>query len=1107
MGLRKRLLLWMVAACFSSPGLAGAITVLQPAASTKTKIAEGIEFSAYVKGNRWDMSDSADIITSESKFLSNETFSDGVYRTTSVEDDSPDGRTDAKFYLTWPGLPEAVYSIESGQKYPIDTSIYRKLTVKIRHLNTSGLPTNSLHPVQVFFFKDEKSIRDAVFGFTNSISVLSDGDWHIVQFDLIDDVSPNSNYSWSEFSTIKGLRIDPTIYSNTGIEVDWIRLTAPGDAGTGFNVQWSGGKEPYSVTARLQNDVAVTLASDITGTSANVDFSTMPRGEYTVEVLDGQETGTSTGIVQINEAPLFNFLQPDIRGDVDRRYSLVEAGNQWGPFDSSDVASTKELTAINFANPPGTLTATSTGSDSLVIFNTPRAIDTLKYRMLSYTMSVSGERDIGLGSVTRVLWGNDLSTLSTSKSIVLQEGLNTYELGDLSNLLMEGGQLNKWQGAPIYFRLDPHEFPEARNIRLDDVTIAPLFAAYPNFNVTWLDSDPDNNASIQLFADVDHIPGNSNEVLIASDINEDPGTNSFTWNAPDHVPDGEYFLYARIDDGLNRTIRYATGPISVGDGAAIELTIVEPDGVNDNVVAADEFSRHVEGNPWDMSDNADVPFSRSRDISAQSISGGYLSGTSSGPDPFLYLLFPGATNGHSASNGLLNPISTSRYRYLTFKVRYTGPGPHFFQAVFLKDNLFSSQSIGFTEGLKILPGDWNVVTIDLQAMSSVDSAFAWQDVAQVKGLRIDPTNIPGTHWEFDWFTLTGQPIAASQYEVRWTAKDIGESSLNINAVDADGVRIPLLQNVAPTATNASVDLTRLPAGSYLVEFDAIPGASELSATPINILPNLVIPENELRNISTRTDVGILNDIAIAGFIISGNAQKCLVIRGRGPSVGVPAGVSRMDDPLLQLKSGSTSIATNDNWQSQEISGDAGIIESFGAAPANNLESAIYKCLDPGAYTALLSGKNGSVGVGIVEVLDVDSGMPYLANISTRSRVGTGDLVTIAGFIISGNTPKQILIRGRGPTVGVPTGVQRLNDPRLQLFAQFSDGSNMRMLNNDNWTQAENANAISATGKAPTDSRESAILMTLDPGAYTAILDGVGGNTGAGIVEVFDLSGR
>ena len=157
MGLQKRLLPWMVVALFCSPDFARAITVLQPAASANVKVAEGVEFSAYVIGNRWDMSDAADITTSESRNLNNETFSNGVYR--AITGDSQDGRTDSKFYLTWPGLPEAEYSIESGQKFPIDTSLYRKLTIKIRHLNASGSPSNSLHPVQVqrfSFFKLQK---------------------------------------------------------------------------------------------------------------------------------------------------------------------------------------------------------------------------------------------------------------------------------------------------------------------------------------------------------------------------------------------------------------------------------------------------------------------------------------------------------------------------------------------------------------------------------------------------------------------------------------------------------------------------------------------------------------------------------------------------------------------------------------------------------------------------------------------------------------------------------------------------------------------------------------------------------------------------------------
>ena len=259
MRLQKLFLSWVAGSLFSIPVMAVAITVLEPNGSGNEKVAEGVEFSAYVKGNRWDMSDPADVITSESKFLSNESFSNGVYSATSVE---VGGTTDPKFYLTYPGLPSAVFSIESGQMYPIDTSVYRKLSIKIRHLGSNGLPTNSLHAVQVFFFKDENSIRDKTFGNTLSAHVMSDGDWHIVQIDLIDDLSPRSDHSWTEFSHVKGLRIDPTGIADTRIEVDWVRLTAPGDVGTEFDVQWSGGQGPYSISARKQNDVSALMATN-----------------------------------------------------------------------------------------------------------------------------------------------------------------------------------------------------------------------------------------------------------------------------------------------------------------------------------------------------------------------------------------------------------------------------------------------------------------------------------------------------------------------------------------------------------------------------------------------------------------------------------------------------------------------------------------------------------------------------------------------------------------------------------------------------------------------------------------------------------------------------
>jgi hypothetical protein len=264
-------------------------------------------------------------------------------------------------------------------------------------------------------------------------------------------------------------------------------------------------------------------------------------------------------------------------------------------------------------------------------------------------------------------------------------------------------------------------------------------------------------------------------------------------------------------------------------------------------------------------------------------------------------------------------------------------------------------------------------------------------------------------------------------------------------------------------------------------------------------------ETVLKNLSTRADVGTGADIAIAGFIIKGSEEKCVVVRGRGPSMNV-SGVPLLNDPNLTLYSGQTIIDSNDDWMNQADPANQIIIENLGLAPTDFREAAIHKCLPEGPFTALLRGGNNT-GVGIVEVFDADDGTSILENISTRARVGTGPLVTIAGFIIEGNSPKKILLRGRGPTVGVPDGVIRLSNPKLRLYQLLEDNSNVLLEENDNWGLATNAGDISASGQAPGDPNEAAILMMLDPGVYTGILDGVFGATGSGIIEVIDLTGN
>ncbi len=249
----------------------------------------------------------------------------------------------------------------------------------------------------------------------------------------------------------------------------------------------------------------------------------------------------------------------------------------------------------------------------------------------------------------------------------------------------------------------------------------------------------------------------------------------------------------------------------------------------------------------------------------------------------------------------------------------------------------------------------------------------------------------------------------------------------------------------------------------------------------------------LSNISTRGQVRTADNVMIGGFIISGSTPKTVLIRARGPSLTPFGVVGALANPTVGLYSGSTNIASNDNWGSAANAAD---ITATGLAPTNSFESAILTTLPPGPYTAIVSGVGSTSGVGIVEVLEIDNPASPLSNISTRGRVETGASVLIGGFIISGTTPKTVLIRARGPSL-TPFGVVgALANPMMSLYS----GSTV-LASNDNWGTAVNAADITATGLAPTNALESAILTTLPPGAYTVIVQGVGSTSGVGIVEV------
>ena len=253
---------------------------------------------------------------------------------------------------------------------------------------------------------------------------------------------------------------------------------------------------------------------------------------------------------------------------------------------------------------------------------------------------------------------------------------------------------------------------------------------------------------------------------------------------------------------------------------------------------------------------------------------------------------------------------------------------------------------------------------------------------------------------------------------------------------------------------------------------------------------------QLLNISTRLNVQTGENVLIGGFIITGNASKKVIVRGIGPSM---TGVgSVLANPVLALHGSDGSLITsNDNWKDNQQTQ----IEDSTLAPKHDSEGAIIATLAPGSYTAIVSGRDGSSGVGMVEMYDLEAASDSkLANISTRGLVQTGSDVMIGGFIFgNGAASEKVIIRALGPSLSSIDGA--ISDPTLALY----DGNGTLLISNDNWRDdASQAAAITATGIPPQNDFESAIVTSVPPGAYTAIVAGKGGVTGVALAEVYHL---
>jgi len=263
--------------------------------------------------------------------------------------------------------------------------------------------------------------------------------------------------------------------------------------------------------------------------------------------------------------------------------------------------------------------------------------------------------------------------------------------------------------------------------------------------------------------------------------------------------------------------------------------------------------------------------------------------------------------------------------------------------------------------------------------------------------------------------------------------------------------------------------------------------------------DLIPAQGVLGSISTRLPVGIGENVLIAGFHIAGsNATKQVVLRALGPTLAQFGVSNAMQDPTLELRNSSGSlVAFNDNWQqaanSQSIPANL--------QPPNGLESAILTTLSPGSYTAIVRGLHNGTGTALAEVYDTAAGgSSEISSISTRGLVQSGNDVMIAGVSMQFHN-KQVIVRALGPTLTSFGVANVLADPTLEL----RNSNGLLLASNDNWVSSGQKDQISASGFAPPNTSESAILQTLAPGNYTAIVRGVNNTTGNALVEIYSLN--
>jgi hypothetical protein len=368
-----------------------------------------------------------------------------------------------------------------------------------------------------------------------------------------------------------------------------------------------------------------------------------------------------------------------------------------------------------------------------------------------------------------------------------------------------------------------------------------------------------------------------------------------------------------------------------------------------------------------------------------------------------------------------------------------------------------------------------------------------------------------------------------------TAGSSTTMSVNVPTAGAGALLQWELNGVAiPGATGSTYSIPiagTADAGAYSVVASNEAGSTPLSAGTLQVTAN-----TWLANLSARAFAGTQPQILIAGFVINGTGTKNVLIRGVGPLLSQFDVSGPLANPQLQLFDGTDAIiATDIGWGNASVPGPSTVPATIQPAttalfdelyayplPAGSADCAMLAGLPPAAYTAQVSGAGNTTGVALAELFDADTGTPTarVINISARAFTSSGSQILIAGFVIdgpsSGSTSDTVLIRAVGPTLSQ----QGVSGPLAATELDLYDSTGANIASNIGWGNAPTIGPSTVAAGVeqassdvfgqvyafalPTGSADSAMVVTLPPGAYTAQVKGVNGASGVALVEVYSV---